>query len=330
MRATSKIRSDSSLEIRQKLFDNYGIVPAVRNSVPYSKYERFSKQMFEAAVLSYKSNDLTQSYIHLKRLLTLVLDRLPRHEGAKPSLILQNEVTISAMELLEDVVRRMDLQEDARLRREMEEAETDLLMNEFDGEGEGEGEGEGNQTPSSSIHASCANLLTDSTITYPPPPPSSLPPLPLSPYLPTRDTSLSFSSPPSLPLSPSDMILSRALQVLKGQKQEDEMEDGEREREREREREKGVIEAPGLSPYPSSSSLSLSPPPFLSSSPSLQSVIPNRHPGVCSTDIQILHLLPLHHFPTPSPHCTRLDLYIRPRSSSSLSLSLSLFLFLKR
>jgi hypothetical protein len=124
-------RSDSSKELRDKLTRSYVVVPDIKNTISLSKYINIANQMFEAGMESYKTNELEQSYIYLKKLSILLIERIPKHTEYKNSLNKFNHNFITfVLDTLENLVNKMDAIEDLKLKAS--DSEIKFLSDEFD------------------------------------------------------------------------------------------------------------------------------------------------------------------------------------------------------
>ena len=126
--------SGSSSQLRCFLRDNYVTVPDILNSVAIRCYF----DLLREAVRCYKEQprDLQSEYIILTKICTLALERLPSHTSFYSSCNKEwrdwckNEIGAKCLRALEEVVRKLDEQEDKRI------AGGPLidLIDEFDGE----------------------------------------------------------------------------------------------------------------------------------------------------------------------------------------------------
>eukprot|EP01041_Mallomonas_annulata_P004243 gene4243-8439_t len=123
--------SNSSKPMRDELLRNYCIIPEVKDSIRINAYIKFAERSFEYALNEYQLNNWNQAYIHLKKLLILIVNKLPSHSSFVPSLVTSQKVVKCAFDLLTDVVHKMDAAEDIRLQNENLD-EFDMLGNEFD------------------------------------------------------------------------------------------------------------------------------------------------------------------------------------------------------
>jgi len=128
------VPAQSSKEFREFLKREYCEVPAATNDIPISKYFQLAKMFHLEA--SREGVGLDQSYIFYQRFLSLSVAQLPKHNAyrskasEKERLWLERE-SRKALEVLEkDVVPRMDLKEQERLEKLIDEA----LIDEFDGD----------------------------------------------------------------------------------------------------------------------------------------------------------------------------------------------------
>jgi len=108
------------------------VVPAVSNSISIDRYFDLAKSLLLEAR---KATDDDQKYVFYQRFLRIALERIPNHmaydsKGAVKERLWLKREALAAMDVLEnEIVRRMDLNEDLRLERLRDEA----LIDEFDG-----------------------------------------------------------------------------------------------------------------------------------------------------------------------------------------------------
>ena len=72
--------SGSSRVLREKLAEEYVLVPDVLSSVPIVKYFDLLKQTYDQTNFN-NSSDLMSRYIDLKKICTLAIDKLPSHNA---------------------------------------------------------------------------------------------------------------------------------------------------------------------------------------------------------------------------------------------------------
>lgn len=130
-------RSDSSLRFRKQLAKNYD-VPQIANFIPIEKYFSMARTLHEVALKAVAQGDLVLSYKYLHNFVTLVNDRIPTHNAYRLPAQLKNRiwssrVLNSVMNILEEVVAKMDQLMDEQLQRQVDEELCDL----FDGNGTG-------------------------------------------------------------------------------------------------------------------------------------------------------------------------------------------------
>ena len=111
--------SGSSSQLRCFLRDNYVTVPDILNSVAIRCYF----DLLREAVRCYKEQprDLQSEYIILTKICTLALERLPSHaafyfaSNKEWRDWCKDEIGAKCLHALEDVVRKLDEQEDKRI-----------------------------------------------------------------------------------------------------------------------------------------------------------------------------------------------------------------------
>lgn len=116
---------------------HFVIIPAVNPRVDVGRYIFYAKGVYEDALSNYKRNNIVSAFIELEKFFTLVVDRIPTHPNHRnpqhdrkleEQLQWMKGTMVSAVDLLEDVVCKMDLEQDRLQQRELEYR----LIDEFD------------------------------------------------------------------------------------------------------------------------------------------------------------------------------------------------------
>ena len=124
-------RSNSSIALRKELAKNY-TVPDIAPFVPIDRYYGAAKRLHDQAIKSVIAGDLVLSYKYLHNLITLLNNRIPKHPDYtkhNPNRAWSRRTVLQCIDLLEQVVERMDQLQDEANRR----ADEDLLIDTFDG-----------------------------------------------------------------------------------------------------------------------------------------------------------------------------------------------------
>ena len=125
-------RSNSSLALRNELARNY-TVPEIATFVKIERYYGAARRLHDQSIRAVIAGDLVLSYKYLHNLITLLNDRIPTHPSYtkhNPNRAWGCRTTKQCIELLEQVVERMDQQQDEINKK----AEEDMLIDLFDGE----------------------------------------------------------------------------------------------------------------------------------------------------------------------------------------------------
>lgn len=128
-------RSNSSLPLRKQLaaYD----VPEVAHFLPIDRYYALAKGLHEQALKAVASGDLVLSYKYLHNVVTLINDRITRHQNYSqhnPNRLWGVRTSKACLELLEEVVTRMDRAVDEQIRQEQQRKLDEYLIDVFDGD----------------------------------------------------------------------------------------------------------------------------------------------------------------------------------------------------
>jgi len=131
-----KSRSDSTIQLRSRLNNDYVIVPNVIDSTPILKYIDILKLTLKSAKSFDGKGLLSQSYIDYKKFLVLFLN-LSKHNDYKSKQISIEISTLEkdakdAFDKLENIVIRMDEAEDKRIELEQRDSSILELIDQFD------------------------------------------------------------------------------------------------------------------------------------------------------------------------------------------------------
>lgn len=90
-------------------------------------YLKYCKTLYESAIAAHRQNDMRRSYINLYRFQELALKYIPSHKDYNTKSPITHsakewleKTKIPAMAMLEEIVYRLDLEEDERIRSEFE------------------------------------------------------------------------------------------------------------------------------------------------------------------------------------------------------------------
>lgn len=127
-------RSNSSLPLRQELKRHYD-VPEVAQFLPIERYYALAKRLYEQAIKTVATGDLVLSYKYLHNVVTLINDRITKHDGYtkhNPNRMWGIKTCKACMTLLDKVVTRMDAAVDEQLRLQHQRQADEFLIDTFD------------------------------------------------------------------------------------------------------------------------------------------------------------------------------------------------------
>lgn len=128
-------RSNSSFKTRENLKKNFASVPEIAASISVERYLQLSDALFAQGVKYYKKNDLIRCYIDFQKFVVL-MTKLPKHAAVRnfefnsssKEYRWTQEKLNHVLVYLEDVVTRLDKEEDMRIQAKIDHD----LMEEFD------------------------------------------------------------------------------------------------------------------------------------------------------------------------------------------------------
>lgn len=147
------VRSDSSAPLRAHLKSNLASLPEISNKVTVTSYIRYCHNLFTSAQSAYNQGDLRRAYVDLYKFQILAIQKIPTHKDYKSKAPIAikartwlEATRVPAINLLEIVVYRLDIEEDQRIKHR----EDFDLMDEFEREEDPEPEPEPSPVPAAS------------------------------------------------------------------------------------------------------------------------------------------------------------------------------------
>jgi hypothetical protein len=144
--AEKKLRraSNSSLNLRVHMNDNYVVVNDVSSSVEFEKYIQFARGSFDNAVRLFRKKDYQRAYVDFTKFTKFAQEKLPAHQGfsrerSDKAKVWLNQAVESAIQFLEEISFQLDVLEDQRqnpdsratLLTEMQKHEVDIYVPEW-------------------------------------------------------------------------------------------------------------------------------------------------------------------------------------------------------
>ena len=124
-----KDRSDSSASLREQLKRNYVVTPEITPKISFFNYMNFARNMYYSAIDALKKRppNLEICYVELHKFIFFAAQKLPEHPQyssqvpkARDCRGWVKQALPSALAMLEDVVARLDAEEDFRLRHQVD------------------------------------------------------------------------------------------------------------------------------------------------------------------------------------------------------------------
>jgi hypothetical protein len=144
--AEKKLRraSNSSLNLRVHMNDNYVVVNDVCSSVEFNKYIQFARGSFDNAVRLFRKKDYQRAYVDFTKFTKFAQEKLPAHHGfsrerSNKAKVWLNQAVEAATQFLEEISFQLDVLEDQRqnpdsratLLTEMQKHEADIYVPEW-------------------------------------------------------------------------------------------------------------------------------------------------------------------------------------------------------
>lgn len=112
--------SNSSLNLRAQMNDNYVVVHDVSSNVAFEKYIQFARSSFDNAVRLYNKKDYQRAYVDFTKFQKFVEEKLPSHEGyqterGEKATIWLMQATEAAVQFLDEISFQLDVIEDQKL-----------------------------------------------------------------------------------------------------------------------------------------------------------------------------------------------------------------------